>query len=72
MHIFELVMLSVAGLALIAGLPAALYVWLPASLLERAGRHGRFAGLGTLDRTDQTPSGTPAVTGFDDLLMQSV
>jgi hypothetical protein len=72
MQTFELVISAVAALALIAGLPAALYLWLPASMLERAGRHGRFAGLGTRDRMDQTPSGKAAVTGFNALLGQSV
>jgi hypothetical protein len=71
MQTFELVILTVAAVALIAGLPAALYIWLPASMLERASRHGRFAGLGTRDR-DQTPSGKPAVTGFNALLGQSI
>jgi len=66
MQTFELVILAVVAVALIAGLPAALYLWLPASMLERAGRHGRFAGLGTHDRMDQTPSGHAAVTNFND------
>ena len=72
MQTFGLVLLTVVGVALIAGLPAALYIWLPASMLERAGRHGRFAGLGTRDRMDQTPSGLAAVSDFDALLGQSV
>ena len=72
MQTFELVILALAGVALIAGLPAALYLLLPASALERAGRHGRFAGLGTSDRTDQTPSGKAAVSGFNALLGQSI
>jgi hypothetical protein len=73
MQTFELIVLAVASLALIAGVPAALYTWLPASILERAGRHGRYAGLGTGDRMDQTPpSGKAAVIGFNALLGQSV
>jgi len=72
MQTFGLVILTVVGVALIAGLPAALYIWLPASMLERAGRHGRFAGLGTRDRMDQTPSGNATVTDFNALLGQSV
>jgi len=72
MQTFELVMLTVAAAVLIAGLPAALYLSLPASILERAGRHGRFAGLGTRDHMDQTPSGKAALTGFNALLGQSV
>jgi len=72
MQTFGLVILTVVGVALIAGLPAALYIWLPASMLERAGRHGRFAGLGTRDRMDQTPSGNATVTDFNALLGRSV
>jgi hypothetical protein len=69
MQTFELLLWTVAGVAL-AGLPAALYLWLPPSMLERA-RHGRFAGLGTRDRMDQTPSGHRAATDFNALLGQS-
>jgi hypothetical protein len=73
MQTFGLVILTVAGAALIVGLPAALYLSLPASMLERAGRHGRFAGLvATRDRMDQTPSGRAARSGFNALLGQSV
>jgi len=71
MQIFGLVILTVVGVALIAGCPVALHIWLPASMLERAGRHGRFAGLGTRDRMDQTPSGNATVTDFNALLGQS-
>jgi hypothetical protein len=72
MQTFGLVILTVVGAALIVGLPAALYLALPASMLERAGRHGRFAGLGTRDRMDQTPSGHAAVSDFNALVGQSV
>ena len=73
MQTFGLVILTVVGAALIVGLPAALYLSLPASMLERAGRHGRFAGLGpTRDRMDQTPSGRAARSDFNPLLGQSV
>jgi hypothetical protein len=72
MQTFGLVVLAVVGAALIFGVPAALYLSLPASILERAGRHGRFAGLGTRDGMDQTPSGRPAVPNFNALLGQSV
>jgi hypothetical protein len=71
MHTFGLVILTVVSVALIFGLPAAFYLSLPASMLERAGRHGRFAGLGTRDRMDQTPSGRAAVSGFNAPLGQS-
>ena len=72
MQIFGLVILTVLSVALIFGLPAAFYLSLPASMLERTGRHGRFAGLGMRDRTDQTPSGHAAVSGFNAPLGQSV
>jgi hypothetical protein len=72
MQTFELVILTLAGVVLIAGLPVSLYISLPASMLQRAGRYGRFAGLGTSDRIDQTPSGHAAVSGFNALLGQSV
>jgi hypothetical protein len=73
MQTFGLVILTVVGTALIFGVPALLYLSLPASMLERAGRHGRFAGLGTRDDgMDQTPSGRPAVSNFNALLGQSV
>jgi hypothetical protein len=71
MQTFGLVILTVVGVALV-GLPATLYLALPASMLERAGRHGRFAGLGTRDRMDQTPSGHAAVSDFNALVGQSV
>jgi hypothetical protein len=72
MHTFGLVILAVVGVALTAGLPVALFLSLPASILQRAGGFGRFAGLGTHDRRDQTPSGRAAVSGFSALLGQSV
>jgi hypothetical protein len=68
MQTLELVMLTIVGVAV----PVALYTWLPASMLERAGRYGRFSGLGTRDRMDQTPSGNATVTGFNALVGQSV
>lgn len=58
--------------ALFASLSMALYRALPQSVLECAARHGRFAGLGTRDRNDHTPSGNALVIGFDALQGQSV
>jgi len=71
MQTFGLVILTLVGIALIAGLPVAFYLSLPASILQRAGDFGRFAGLGTHD-LDQTPSGRPAVSGFNTPLGQSI
>jgi hypothetical protein len=72
MQTFGLVILTLVGIALIAGLPVAFYLSLPASILQRAGDFGRFAGLGTHDRLDQTPSGRAAVSGFNAPLGQSI
>jgi hypothetical protein len=72
MQTFGLVILTAVGAVLIFGVPAALYLSLPASVLERVGRHGRFSGLGARDGMDQTPSGRPAVSNFNALLGQSV
>src|SRR5258708_39560687 len=71
MQTFALVVLTVVGVALVFGLPAAFYLSVPASMLERAGRHGRFAVLGTRDGMCQTPSGRAAGSKFKTLLGQS-
>ena len=51
MQSLGLVILTVVGMTLIAGLSVgpsqALYIVLPASMLERASHHGRRVGLGT-------------------------
>jgi hypothetical protein len=46
MNTIELLSLVVVGLMTVAGVSAAIYVSLPASLLASAGQHGRYAGLG--------------------------
>jgi hypothetical protein len=53
MQSLGLVILTVLGMTLIAGLsvgPYALYIVLPASVLERASHHGRHLRLGTRAR----------------------
>jgi hypothetical protein len=50
MNPIEAVTLSILGLALVAGVPAVLYFFLPRSVLEAATRHGRYVGLGARSR----------------------
>jgi hypothetical protein len=58
MQTFGLVILTLIGMALTAGLSLALCALLPTSMLERAARHGRYSGLGTHDRLhDETAAG---------------
>jgi hypothetical protein len=45
-----LVIFTLMGVAAVAALSLGLYKALPASLLEGAGLHGRFAGLGMSER----------------------
>ncbi|MGA2188789.1 MAG: hypothetical protein ABSH33_09665 [Steroidobacteraceae bacterium] len=56
MNLIAVVVLSILGLVLVAGVPAMLYFLLPRTVLEAAMRHGRYAGLGA--RT-QAQSGVP-------------
>jgi hypothetical protein len=46
MNLIAVVVLSILGLVLVAGVPAVLYFLLPRSVLEAAMHHGRYAGLG--------------------------
>jgi hypothetical protein len=71
MQTYGLVILTLIGMTLIAGLSIALYVVLPLSVLECASRHGRFAGLETRDEGDQGPTGDALVSDFDALLLDS-
>jgi hypothetical protein len=62
MQTFALVIFSLVGMAAISALSMALYRALPASMLERAARHGRFAGLGSPDRQpDNTASAARSI-----------
>jgi hypothetical protein len=72
MQTFGLVIFTGVGVALIAGLSVALHVTLPASMWERAGRHGRFLGRGTPDRRHDTTVGNAPLTGRDFPQGQSV
>lgn len=60
MNPIEVVTLSILGLALVAGVPAALHSLLPRSVLEAATRHGRYAGLGARGRVHPGAYGSGA------------
>jgi hypothetical protein len=45
MHLIGVLMLSLAGMGLVAGMSAALYAALPRSFLDYAELHGRFHGM---------------------------
>ena len=56
MQLFGLMVFTLIGMALVAGVSVALYASLPQSLLECAELHGRFGGL---QRDVPLPDGTP-------------
>jgi hypothetical protein len=56
MQVFELMVFTVIGMGLIAGVSVALYASLPRSFLDCAELHGRFRGL---QQDERLPSGTP-------------
>ena len=63
MQTIELVISIAVGMTFFAGLSALLYMILPASILEEAARHGRFSGLGALERAPGSTAGNaPAST----------
>jgi hypothetical protein len=55
------------GMASIALLSFAVYRALPASMLDRATRHGRYSSLGARDDLLVKPAGTAGVTDLDAL-----
>ncbi len=57
MIVFELAALTIIGLVVVMSIPAALYVFLPQSVLASAAHHGRFAGLGTEGSVGSMPRG---------------
>jgi hypothetical protein len=59
-------------MAAIAALSMALYKALPASMLEGATRHGRFAGLGSADRQPDNTASTARSIESNTLQGQSV
>lgn len=66
MQVVALLMFSVVGIAVIAGVSAALYAALPCYFLECAELHGRFHGLGNEEAisngtpTEALPDGVPS------------
>jgi hypothetical protein len=67
-----LVIFSLVGMAAIAALSMALYKVLPASMLEGARHHGRFAGLGTSDLQPDNTASTARSIESNTLQGQSV
>lgn len=65
MQTIGLVIMTVIGMALVAGLSMTLYMVLPQSVLECSAHHGRFAGLDTRERGEPTPTGTPSAARLD-------
>jgi hypothetical protein len=53
------VVLCLVGIAMVAGLSAAVYGSLPKVLSESATRHGRFQGLGIEEPRDKPVGNTP-------------
>jgi hypothetical protein len=72
MQTFALVIFSLVGMAAIAALSMVLYRLLPASMLEGATRHGRFAGLGTPERQPDNTARTARPIESNTLQGQSV
>ncbi|MGB6306762.1 MAG: hypothetical protein WBF89_03130 [Steroidobacteraceae bacterium] len=71
MQTIALVVLTLIGVALCAGLSAILYMVLPQSVLECSARHGRFAVLENGGQADQTPAGRKPESGYEVLQEQS-
>ena len=65
MQVVALLMFSVGGIAVIAGVSAALYAALPGYFLECAELHGRFHGLGNEEAISK---GTPTEARPDSIL----
>jgi hypothetical protein len=72
MHMMSLVIFTVLGMALFAGVSLILFQALPPSVLQCGARHGRFAGFGTDGPAAQSPAGNTLVTGYEALQGQSV
>ena len=71
MQTYQLVMIALIGTTLFVGLSAALYVTLPAAVLDYASRHGRYVGLGKPNRLDDYTAGNAPVTVVAGLQGQS-
>jgi hypothetical protein len=53
------VIVCLVGIAVVAGLSAAVYRSLPTAMFESANRHGRYAGLGMQEPRDKPVGNTP-------------
>jgi hypothetical protein len=71
MQTIGVVILTVAGMALYAGLSVILYMALPQSVLDCSAHHGRFAGFEYPERADRNSSGKVSVTSFEVLQGQT-
>ena len=72
MQMTSLVIFTVLGMALFAGLSLTLHRALPWSVLQRSARHGRFAGLAARGRADRRPAGKVPAADYETLQGQSV
>lgn len=53
------VIFCLVGIAVVAGLSAAVYRTLPNAMFESANRHGRYSGLGIQEPRDKPVGNTP-------------
>jgi hypothetical protein len=75
MQSIGLVIFTVLGMTLIGGLSVTMYRALPAALLERAARHGRYAGLGVRNTGTDTagrPGSTHLLTALDKRIVSAL
>ena len=64
MQMLGFIALFAAGVAVVVGLSAAIYVYLPKAVLAHAERHGRFQGLrGKEKLVNGTRVEEPSITG---------
>ena len=71
MQTIGVVILTVIGMALYAGVSVMLYMALPRSVLDCSAHHGRFAGFQSPERADPGSSGKTSVTRFEVLQGQT-
>jgi hypothetical protein len=72
MQMMSLVIFTVIGMALFAGLSLKFYRALPPQVVECGARHGRYADLGAHGQTNQRPAGDTSATDYEALQGQSV
>jgi hypothetical protein len=59
MNTVEIIGLTMLGMVAIAGVSLSIYSALPHELLQMASDHGRYTGLGTRDRVNDTSGNSP-------------